>query len=63
MTNLNTVEILFCKVAVHLVKFAFKDLKTTEKTPIKIKATLPICSTLKHKRKGSTQENKCRSWK
>ena len=62
MTNLNTVEILFCKVAVHFVKFAFKDLKTTEKkNNIKNKATLPICSTLKHKRKGSTHEIKCRS--
>ena len=42
--NLNTVKILFCKVAVPLVKFAIKDLKTTEKR--QNKATLPIFSTL-----------------
>ena len=42
--NLNTVKILFCKVAVPLVKFAIKDLKMTEKH--QNKATLPIFSTL-----------------
>ena len=41
---LNTVKILFCKVAVPFVKFAIKDLKTTEKH--KNKATLPLFSTL-----------------
>ena len=42
--NLNTVKILFCKVAVPLVKFAIKDLRMTETH--QNKATLPICSTI-----------------
>ena len=42
--NLNTVRILFCKVAVPLVKFAIKDLKMTVKH--QNKATLSIFSTL-----------------
>ena len=42
--NLNTVKISFCKVAVPPVKFAIKDLKTTENR--QNKATLPIFSTL-----------------
>ena len=48
--NLNTVKISFCKVAMPLFKFAIKDLKTTEKH--QNKATLPIISTLYHKRRG-----------
>ena len=43
-SNLNTVKISFCKVAVPLVVFAIKDLKMTEKH--QNKATLPIFSTL-----------------
>ena len=42
--NINTVKILFCKVAVPLAKFAIKDLKLTEKH--QNKATLPISVTL-----------------
>ena len=42
--NLNTVKLLFCKVAVPNFKFAIKDLKMTEKH--QNKATLPIFSTL-----------------
>ena len=45
LINLNTVKFSFCKVAVPLVKFAIKDLKTTEKRQ-KQAATLPIFSTL-----------------
>ena len=44
LLNLNIVKILFCKVAVPLVKFAIKDLKMTEKH--QNKATLPIFITL-----------------
>ena len=44
LINLNTVKFSFCKVAVPLVKFAIKDLKTTEKR--QNTATLPIFSTL-----------------
>ena len=31
-SNLNTVKISFCKVAVPLIKFAIKDEKMTKKT-------------------------------
>ena len=44
MTKSQHCKILFCKVAVPLVKFAIKDLKMTEKH--QNKATLPIFSTL-----------------
>ena len=43
-SNLNTVKISFCKVAVALVKFAIKDLKMTKKH--QNNSTLSICSTL-----------------
>ena len=42
--NLNTVNNLFCKVAVPLVKFAIKGLKMTKKH--QNKTTPPIFSTL-----------------
>ena len=44
MTKSQHCQILFCKVAVPLVKFAIKDLKMTEKHQNKV--TLPIFSTL-----------------
>ena len=40
-SNLNTVKISFCKVAMGLTKFAIKDVQMTKK-----RATLPIFSTL-----------------
>ena len=48
--NLNTVKISFCKVAVPLVKFAIKDLKTTEKR--QNKATLPYLAPYNTKEEG-----------
>ena len=44
-SNLNTVKILFCKVAVPLIKFAIKDEKMTTKKKKKM-ATIPIVNTL-----------------
>ena len=60
-SNLNTVKVSFCKVAVPFFKFAIKDIKMTKNH--KKMATLPLFSTLLHKRRGLTQENKCCSWK
>ena len=34
-SNLNTVKISFCKVAVLLIKFAIKDVKLTKKKNVK----------------------------
>ena len=48
--NLNTLKISFCKVAVPLVKFAIKDLKTTEKR--QNKATLPYLAPYNKKEEG-----------